>query len=215
MESYFLTMIQNARINEEVIIYGNTLDIDEKEMDETVKFLYSEYVNEATSYPYIYPSFHEEAALWGAQLFFIASQLLLHRKNRPEELITLIPAYKGKFSAGAILSADLTLRFVPDILFNLKKIDTEDDLIPLLEKIMEKWHYSGIRYLTGLQDPDFNVINNNFCLKHLYVDRIIECKNTALACHPSMIDEVLAVLGIFEDEFWTNFLKVNQKINGD
>lgn len=205
MDNYFLLMVKMLRQNEEILLYANILTIDKSDSESVVDFLQNEYYNESLEYSYTAPDFNKDAALWAAKTIYIAAQLLLYRENKAVDLPQLLPEYIGKIDAAAILSADLCLRFLPDILIQLKMIDADDDLIVILENHLVKWHYAGVNYKLAIEQLDFSSVIANQCLHQLYINRIIEFKNLQLAKHPACIELVKASLGFFEQEFWNDF----------
>ena len=187
------------------MLYVNLLDIPEKEKGEVVEFLETEYQKESLNFPYQAPSFDPEAALWSAIAVYRAAQLILYRENKEADLALLLQDFSKEMTTSAILSADLCLRFMGDMLEQLKLIDSEDPLIELLENLLSKWHYSAIHYPLEKSSLDFETIKENKCLHQLYVNRIIDSRNMALAKHPACIELVRASLGMFAEEFWKNF----------
>lgn len=212
-DNYFLNMIKNLREHEEIMLYGNILNIDEKDTFEVVEFLKNEYQLETLEYPYKVPKFDEKAALWAAQTVYIASQLMLYRENKDSDIELLLPDYTGEFNASAILSCDLCLRFLTEILFQLKLIDSEDILIQVLEHKLNRWHYSGINYALAIEKLDFKDFFLDICFEQLYINRIIEYKKVRLASHPSCKNRVAASMGIFAQDFWNDF-KLETSIDG-
>jgi hypothetical protein len=143
--SYFLKMVRHLRKNEEVMLYENILAIPDEEVTSVAEFLRSEYENEALNHPKPLPEYDPEAAVWAARTLYVSAQLLLYRENKVTDLSTLIPD-NLEVNAGAILSADLTLRFLPDLVKQMEVIDPDDDLLHILRKLLEKWHYSAVSY---------------------------------------------------------------------
>jgi MoxR-vWA-beta-propeller ternary system protein len=213
LREYFATMIKQVRQQEDIMLYGNILTIDQLESIETIEFLRNEYEREALEFPYTAPPFDKDAALWGAKTVYIAAQLILYRENRDTELSVLLPPFSAELTPSAIVSADLCLRFIPDMLIQLKLIDTEDALIALLEEQLCVWHYSGVKYPLKTELPDFQKITSNDCLYQLYINRIIEYKKLHLAKLPEFKEGVAANLGMFPQVLWNDF-KLEMSIDG-
>ena len=210
--NYFLKMIRRLRGYEEVVLYANILKIQAAEETEVAEFLAAEYRREANSYPFTAPPFDSEAAVWAAETVYIAAQLLLYRENKEAELETLLPVFSHTPDASAMLSADLCLRFLPDLIAQLKIIDSEDKLINILHEALQQWHYSGIPYLQSPESPDFTAVTANQCLYQLYTDRVIENRNLRLARHPAIHKMIRAALGDFGSVYWSDF-KLETTIN--
>ncbi len=204
-------MIKTLRKQEEVVLYGNILHVNEKYIIAVVDFLEQEFRNEMLEYPDpVAPEFNPEAALWAAETIYKAAQLLLYRENKETDLEILLPDYKAVQTSSTVLSVDLCLRFLPDILTQLKVIDSEDAMIGILERKIAYWHYSGIPYTLTSDQLDFETMFAERALKHLYINRIITYKKMDLAMLNSCRDEVAGHLGIFADHFWKEFNKEKQ-----
>jgi len=201
----FFNMIQNLRQNEEIMLYGNILKFDELEVIEVIEFLRIEYEAESTDYPHVIPVFDDDAALWAAKTVYIAAQLILYREDEPANLTELLPDFEGEFNPASVLSIDLCLRFLPQMLAQLKLIDQEDKLIAILEEQLYLWHYSGVAYNLELNKLNMSAISSDPCLHQMYVNRIITNQHSALAQHPINRDLVLANLGMYKSEFWREF----------
>lgn len=201
----FSHCIELLRQQEELILYQHLFTISEEETLEVGLFLGREYQKERLEYPFEAPEFDVEAAIWGAKTVYISAQLILFRKDAPTELERLLPDFSGKMSPSAMLSADLCLRFLPDIVKALESIDPHDPLMDILMDRLTKWHYSGIKAPLKVEAVDFQIVKSNACLHQLYVNRIIHYKNRALANHPEVLPRVLDHLGLHPNLYWKNF----------
>lgn len=199
---YFLNMIMTLRESESVILYNNLFSIDKDEKEKVISFLKKEYQTEKKDHPFIAPEINSEAALWGAEYIYTVAQLVLYRESFENELENILPFEDFIVRPESILSVDLCLRFLPQMIEKLKLIDLEDKLIFLLEGKLKKWHFSGVNYTLETNSLDFNSIIENKCLNQLYVNRVIEYKNTELSNTPACRTLVSASLGIFSDEYW-------------
>lgn len=208
----FSSFLKNLRRNEEVILFQKIFKIAEKDRTTALNFLQTDYKSEGLNFPHTAPEFDTKAAFWAAKTIYIAAQLILYREHQPEDLKTLIPDFGKEITPSAILSADLCLRFLPDMISQLKMIDSEDELIPILEKILSNFHYSGINFQLEIDSLDFKKVKNNACLLQLYVNRIIESKNIHLANHPAFREAVAASLSIYKNEFWAE-LKFEKEVS--
>ena len=200
-KTYFLNTIEHLRINEEIILYTNLPHISEED-NLTIAFLEKEYANESTHYPYTPPAYNALAALWGAKTIYYALQLILYRENKGKDLPLLLPVYTDEQNASAILSADLCLRFLSQVLDQIKVIDADDLIIQVLEGHLQQWHYSAIGYNLNPEMLNFQQILENNSLKQLYINRIIENKSKKLAELPNLNEHVKASMGNYSSYFW-------------
>jgi len=208
--SFFFHMIQQLRQQEEIVLYENILKKEDGELEKVIDFLEFEYRDESTNYPYTAPSYHPTAALWAANTIYNAAQLILYRDHKETDLNRLFPEFEPVLDASAVLSADLCLRFLPDMIFQLKVIDSQDGLIEILEKIVEKWHYSGMRCDPEIGKLDFQAIASDQCAMQLYVNRIIEYKKLKLSEHPACSKVIKSSLGMYGEQLWKEFKLENE-----
>lgn len=201
----FFDAIKQMREQEELLLYNYVLSIGAEDEEATRQYLEAAYQLEKSSYPFTAPPFDAEAACWAARYVYIGAQLMLYRKHEPEQLPELLPSYTGKQTAGAILSADLCLRFVPAMINELRLHDAQDLLIPMLEKQLATWHYSGIATRDHTPELDFSEISNNPCLHQLYADRVVQYKHLPRAQHPALATTIAANLGNHAAHFWNEF----------
>lgn len=198
-------MLTAIREREEIILYDNIFQVSEPEQHQVIDYLSQVYHQESLEYPYQVPTFDIHAGLWAANTLYVAAQLLLYRKNSNADLLTLLPNFIYPKTPSAVLSADLSLRFLPDIITQLDKINPEDELIPIVEKHLYSWHYSGISYPLSVDKLDFTVEESNRCLQQLYANRIIEYQRKPLAETTAFSEIVGASLGDYRKNFWGNY----------
>ncbi|MBB4801933.1 hypothetical protein HNP37_001994 [Flavobacterium nitrogenifigens] len=199
----FLETIYHLRTIEQIILYNKVIAISEKEETETIQFLETEYEKEILEYPGTAPKFNPQAALWGAKTIYISAQLLLNREHKISDLEVLLSDYKGKQNASAILSADLCLRFLPQIIAEMKRVDPEDLVVPILEKHISRFHYSAIGSDIEIENIDYENIAKNDCLLQLYIDRIVHRKAIKFAQSDFIKKQLEIGFGDYQKLFWT------------
>ncbi|GAB2813600.1 hypothetical protein GCM10027043_11710 [Ferruginibacter profundus] len=173
------------------------------EDDALVKELLAiEYDTEVLNYPFTAPPFNATAALWAAKTTYTICQLILYRENKASELPQLLPLYPHAIDAGAMLSADLCLRFLPQVLKDTKNIDPDDALITLAEEQLQQWHYSGIGYPLKITAINFDGITDNECVLQLYINRVIQKKDLQRAQLPLLYEKIKAAMGMYSSRFW-------------
>lgn len=198
----FTEMITRLYQQGEIVLYNNVLNIPADEALVTGDFLREVYDWEKQNYPFTAPEFDWTAALWSAKIVYFSAQLLLYRENAIDEVETLLLPYTENPNASNILSVDICLRFLPDILNKLKAVDSEDEIIPILEKFLVQWHYSAFNFTTEETNLNFDPIISDDCLRQLYCDRIIAHKDFKRARHEAIRPFVVGSLGDYEAIFW-------------
>lgn len=199
----FLDTIYHLRTIEQVILYDKVITISKKEETETILFLESEYEKEILEYPGTAPNFDGQAALWAAKTVYLAAQLLLNREHKISDLQVLLPDFKENPSDSEIISADLCLRFLPQIIAEMKRIDPEDLVIPILENQMAQFHYSAIGSDIEIEDINYAIIAENDCLLQLYIDRIVQRKAIKFAQSDFIKKQLEIGFGDYKKIFWT------------
>jgi hypothetical protein len=205
MNNYFLMMLTAIREREEVILYDNIFQTSEQEQHQVIDYLNQVYHQESLEYPHQIPPFDAHAGLWAANTLYVSAQLLLYRKNSNNDLSVLLPHFMYPKTPSAVLSADLSLRFLPDVITHLDRINPEDELIPILENHLYSWHYSGINYPLLVEKLDFTIEQSDRCLQQLYANRIIEYQRKPLAETIAFSEIVGASLGDYRKSFWVNY----------
>ncbi|SHM32678.1 hypothetical protein SAMN05444484_105157 [Flavobacterium chilense] len=198
----FLDTIYHLRTIEQIILYDKLITIAQTEETEVVLFLETEYENEILEYPGIAPDFNAGAALWGARTLYLATQLLLHREHKMNDVKELLPFYIGVLDASAIISADLCLRFLPQIITKIREIDPEDLVIEILEKHLIQFHYSAIGSDLDTENVNFETLVTNDCLLQLYIDRIVQRKSIRWAQSDFIKKQLEIGFGDYQKLFW-------------
>lgn len=202
METHFLDTVYHLRTIEQIILTDKLITISKTEENETVLFLETEYEREILEYPGNVPKFNVEAALWAAKTVYVAAQLLLNREHKISDLNVLLPDFSGKEEVSAMLSADLCLRFLPQILAEMKRIDADDLVIPILEKHLYQFHYSAIGFEIEIEKIDFDTVASNDCLQQLYIDRIVQRKAIKYSESDFVKKQLEIGFGDYKKIFW-------------
>lgn len=87
----------------------------------------------------------------------------------------------------------------------MEQIDVEDELIPIIKKILAEWHYSGLLSDVNFEPQKLEAIIGDELLCRLYIDRIIETKNKQLGQNKKLMPLVLSAMGNYTNEFWKDF----------
>ena len=225
----FFETIHQLRANETIVLYSQVPTITPDDEMKAQDYLQQEYNRESYEYPYNAPLFDSKAALWAAKTVYIASQLLLYRKDAAEDIAELLPPFTGPINSARMLSADLMLRFASIILKEAIFLDENDALIPVLVKHLQCWNYSGMKYIGPElsfdkvyndtiyfeSNKNDNIYGQNTeasfalqllfadpCFKQLYIDRIIELQHKKLSGISLIEKEIRISLGNHYATFW-------------
>ncbi|CAD7801268.1 hypothetical protein CHRY9390_00752 [Chryseobacterium aquaeductus] len=209
-KSSFLDTIFQLRKDGSMTIFSDLKTISEKEEKDAEIYFESEFEKERLGFLSDQIAFDKKAAVWAAKVLYHSAQLYLIRKDTSKNLDQLIPHFNEKQDVSAILSADLSLRFLPQIVVALRVADPEDILLKILEGILLKYHYSGVGFDLNLENINWEVELQDKTYRKLYLERIVEKKAYQLAEIPYINHLLIAEFGIYKDVFWKELKIVNK-----
>lgn len=211
-KSPFLDTLFLLRKDECITIFSDLKEISKKEEQDAADYFESEFEKERLEFLSDQISCNKETAVWAAKVLYHSAQLFLIRENTAKDLNKLIPQYKGMRDISSILSADLSLRFLPQIIAALQNTDPEDPLIELLENILHQFHYSGVGLDLNLEKINWEEELKERTYRKLYLERIVEKKAYKLAEIPYINQLLIAEFGMYKDVFWRE-LKISNEEN--
>lgn len=208
-KSPFLDTLFLLRKEECITIFADVKQISPKEEQEAAEYFETEFEKERLEFLSDGIPFDKEAAVWAAKILYHSVQLYLVRENTAKDLAKLIPEFNGKLNLSAKLSADLSLRFLPQIVVALKNVDADDPLIALLENILKQFHYSGIEADIEVEHLNWEEELKDTTYRKLYLERIVDNKVYRLAEIPYINKLLNAEFGWYKNAFWKE-LKINK-----
>lgn len=201
-KSPFLDTLFLLRKEGALTIFSDLKTLTKKEENEAEDFFESEFEKERLDFSSDKIPFNKEVAIWAAKILYHSAQLYLIRKDTAKDLEKLIPQYQGEKDVSAILSADLSLRFLPQLLDALQVADSTDPLVKMLENILHQFHYSGIGLDLNLEKINWEEELKDKTYRKLYLERIVEKKAHKLAKIPYINQLLIAEFGMYKDIFW-------------
>ncbi|WP_228458862.1 hypothetical protein [Chryseobacterium bernardetii] len=175
-KSPFLDTVFLLRKNECITLFSNIRAISLTEEHEAEVYFEAEFEKERLEFLSDQLTCNKTTAVWAAKVLYYSAQLYLVREKTADNLDNLIPEFKGTRDISSILSADLSLRFLPEIIFALNSADPEDPLIKILEEILTEFHYSGVGYDLDLGKVNWEEELKDKTYRKLYLERIVEKK---------------------------------------
>ena len=201
-KSPFLDTIFLLRKSECITLFSNIQTISPKEEKEAEMYFEAEFEKERLEFLSDQLSCDKITAVWAAKVLYHSAQLYLIRENTVNNLENLIPKFKGMRNISSILSADLSLRFLPEVMIALNSVDPEDPLIKLLEDILTEFHYSGVGYELDLKGVNWEEELKDKTYRKLYLERIVEKRDYKLAEIPFINTLLMAEFGMHKEAFW-------------
>ncbi|MGD1320424.1 hypothetical protein [Chryseobacterium sp. 2R14A] len=208
-KSPFLNTLFLLRKEECITIFADIQEISPKEEQDAADYFESEFEKERLEFLSDQINCDHKTAVWAAKVLYQSAQLYLIRENTAKDLNKLIPSFKGARDISSILSADLSLRFLPQVITVLQNTDPEDPLIKLLENILHQFHYSGVGFDLDLEKINWEEELKDRTYRKLYIERIVEKKAYKLAEIPYINQLLMAEFGIYKDIFWRELKNVN------
>lgn len=210
-KSPFLDTIFLLRKNECITLFSSLQEISSKEELEAGVYFEAEFEKERLEFLSDQFVCHKETAVWAAKILYHSAQLYLIRENTAQNMDQLISGYKGVRDIPSFLSADLSLRFLPQIIDALYAVDPEDTLIRKLEDILVEFHYSGIGYDLDVRRVNWEEELKDPTYRKLYLERIVEKKDYRLAEIPYINKLLIAEFGMHQNAFWRELKTITEE----
>lgn len=208
--SSFFKTLYDLRKNGNITVFSKLNMVSPADATEVLPLLQSEFELESMEFPAAV-DLDKASALWAAKTIFYSAQLLLIRENTIKDLSTLFPEMNGDITLSAKLSADLSLRFLPEILTQLNIADSKDPLLPVLERYLKQFHYSSIGSDIEPEVTDWRAELADPVYRKLYLDRIVAKKDYKRAEIPYINQLLHAAFGLYKNQFWQSLKTINQE----
>lgn len=210
-KSAFLDTLFLLRKEQCITIFSDIHEITKKEEQDAADYFQAEFEKERLEFLSDTLVCDTETAVWAAKVVYHSAQLHLIRENTAKDLNKLIPSFKGKKDISAMLSADLSLRFLPQIVSALQVSDPEDPLVKMLENILKQFHYSAVGMDLDLEDINWEEELKDKTYRKLYLERIVEKKSYQLAEIPYINQLLIAEFGLHKDVFWKELKTITEE----
>jgi len=141
------------------------------------------------------PGLDPEAARWAAVTLFRACQFVVHR-DVPAEIVgrELSLACPSRRWPAVDYSADLTLRFLPELFTFARSAAENDPLVSCLRDLARRWPLSSVG-VPDLGPVDVASFLDHPALRMLYADRILARGDAARLDNPDVRQAVEAAVG--------------------
>jgi len=197
LELFLLDIIQTGQVT----VPEKLIDFDSQSSDRSAILLQDYHKTDALHLPGSAPDFHPDAALWAARYIFSTIQLVLLRDSGEDQINHLLVPYEGKKSAEEIYSADLMLRFLPDLFNFASGLSPEDPLVNKLKETAACWPFSSVGIDSVTVSPEVGILEHP-ALKQEYIDRIIQRKDLKRLKGIPERKLLETVLGMHQEKLW-------------
>jgi hypothetical protein len=191
-----------------VTVAGKVAPFEEADLQQAGIVLKKFYDNQIIEMPFSPPAFSTEAALWSATYFYHCIQFAMLRDLPPEKINETLLPYTGEITPETIFSADLTFRYLPDLLNVTKSLAPDDILVQHIKQIALQWPFSSVGM--NLTEENFENIKTekileNSSLKYAYLDKIIETHDIKRVNTNEMQELVSEISGNHSEILWPDF----------
>lgn len=180
---------------------GDLSGFDPDDLKVAERVLQQFYEEDALEMPSQVPAFNAEAALHAAQYIYNAVQLIIHRDLDDETVEKHLAGLPEPASPEVIYSADLTLRYLPELFSLARGLSPLDIVVTKLKATATRWPFSSV----GVEPEGEYTLENilgHASLKYAYADRILVKKDKNRAGHPQAKELIATILGDYIKELW-------------
>ncbi|MBO9732257.1 MAG: hypothetical protein J7623_26685 [Chitinophaga sp.] len=188
----------------QVTVVNQLIPFTQQELQDTQTILADYYQQDILEIPGTAPDFDAAAALWSAGYIYRIVQLAMLRDAGTAQLQEWLTPYPLPQTAAAIYSADLCLRYLPDLLSLSKGLAPDDPLVQQIRETAMQWPFSS----TGMNLPaqgDMSVIISSPSLLQAYADKIIATRDSGRCDIPAVQQIVTASLGNYTSVLWPDY----------
>jgi hypothetical protein len=137
-------------------------------------------------------------ALWAASAFYRACQFLVFRDVEAGTVERELQTGPPGDDAATHYSVDLTFRFLPDLHRQARAASEADVLVQKLTDWANRWPLSSVG-MTGVVPASIDAVTEHPCLRRLYTDRIIACRDVGRLSDERVRRAVAEALGLHTD----------------
>lgn len=184
-----------------VVATGELSGFDPVDLKDAEKVLDQFYRDDALAMLAEVPVFHPEAACSAAQFIYNAVQLIINRNLDEETVEQHLDGLPEPASPEIIYSADLTLRYLPELFGLARGLSPLDIVVKKLKETATRWPFSSV----GIELEGEYMLENILghpSLKCAYTDRILTQKDINRAQHPQVTPLISLALGNYAAQLW-------------
>lgn len=197
LSSFISTLIQqgSVRVEEEISPF------EPEDLESTANFLRSFHAYDQLEMPLEAPKFDEVAAIWAAKYIYRALQFVVVRKHTESVIRQELQPLNAAITPESVYSADLCLRYLPQIFNFAKSLSPEDPLLQNLLKTAQDWPFSSL----GIEIEHEIQIPNHPSLAIAYRDKIVAQRDLKRAKNPNNQKAIEIALGSDAQQLWPSF----------
>lgn len=202
------SFIKDLLENGNVTVSGTPIHFEENDRQESALLLKAYYNEDILDIALTPPEFSVEAALWGAEYCYNSIQMMMQRTVEDNMLSHYLKPFEGSYDASTIYSADLFLRYLPDLLQTAKGLAPDDRLVSYVTETACQWPFSTASEELAHDEGRIGMILNHASLRIAYADRIIRSRNKKLAGREEIKEIITEALGDHANLIWPEFKNI-------
>lgn len=146
------------------------------------------------------PELDLEVAAWAASLLAESARLAIAREMGPKQIEEIFTRECPRRRSPEVdYSADLFLRYVPDLLKWVQRLASDDPLVARLRQVAADWPLSSVGIKELMVVGDLAPFIEHPGLRQLYVDRILSTGDIGRLKDERVARAVRAALGAYPD----------------
>lgn len=196
--------IQDITQQGKVTVEANVTPFTEEDIQAAIQQLREHYEHQKQELTATVPAFDAAAAIWAAGFLYRAIQLVILRHLGEEAVNELLTPYEGVISPEAVLSVDLSFRYLPNLISLAKGLAPEDVLVKRLREAAIQWPFSSVGMKVE-EELNIETIMNNACVRRSYIDRIITARDIKRCNNPQVKEYIQEALGDYGHVLWPGF----------
>ena len=187
-----------------VTVAGQLFSFSQEDLRASMALLRQHYDEDTPEMHFTAPEFLPEAALWAARYLYTTIQLTVLRDLDEVAIKQHLTNFPGPVTPAAVYSADLTFRYLPDLLSLAKGLAPGDLLVSHLRETLRQWPFSSVgTVMTDAVDP--RMLLGHPSLRQAYVDRIVQHRDVQRLSDEAVRAQVEAALGDYASTLWPDF----------
>jgi hypothetical protein len=145
------------------------------------------------------PDFDVDVACRTAEALYRVCQCFVYRDQDTKSIVApAVARLPCATTPSHHYSADLVLRFLPDIWRLARDAAANDPLVSLLTELAGRWPLSTVG-ISGLHECSMDAIAGDRCLLQMYVDRVLQRRDRSRISDQRVRDAVLCAIGAHAD----------------
>lgn len=200
LEQFIQDIFQQGKVT----VDANVTPFTDEDLQAATQRLLEQYDHQKLELTATVLAFDATAAVWAAGYLYRAVQLVMLRDLGEEAVNSLLTPYEGAVSAEAVLSVDLSFRYLPNLMGLAKGLAPEDVLVKRLKDTAVQWPFSSVG-MTLEEELNIEVIMNNACVRRSYIDRIITARDIKRCSNPQVNEYIQEALGNHSRVLWPGY----------